>query len=73
MDRKTKEKVAAELHEKLKVAKLAVLAGYSGMNVEKMTTLRNALRKSDTELRVVKNTLLRIASKETSVSILEKI
>lgn len=71
MDRKTKEQVAADLHEKLKVAKLAILAGYSGMNVEKITTLRNALRKSETELKVVKNTLLRIASKDTSVSVLD--
>ncbi len=72
MDRKTKEQIAAELHEKLKVAKLAILAGYSGMNVEKMTTLRNTLRKSETELKVVKNTLLRIASKDTSISVLDE-
>ncbi len=72
MDRKTKEQIAAELHEKLKVAKLAILAGYSGMNVEKMTTLRNALRKSETELKVVKNTLLRIASKDTSIGVLDE-
>jgi len=72
LDRKTKENVAAELHEKLKTAKLTVLAGYSGMDVEKMTALRNSLRKTDTELRVIKNTLFRIASKDTSVSILDK-
>ena len=72
MDRKTKEQVAAELHEKLKAAKLTVLAGYSGMDVEKMTALRNSLRKTDTELRVIKNTLFRIASKDTSVNILDK-
>lgn len=72
MDRKTKEQVAAELHKKLKAAKLTVLAGYSGMDVEKMTALRNSLRKTDTELRVIKNTLFRIASKDTSVNILDK-
>lgn len=72
MDRKTKEQIAADLHEKLKVTKVAILAGYSGMNVEKITTLRNALRKSETELKVVKNTLLRIASKDTSVSVLDE-
>jgi len=72
LDRKTKEQVAAELHKKLKTAKLTVLAGYSGMDVEKMTALRNSLRKTDTELRVIKNTLFRIASKDTSVSILDK-
>ena len=68
MDRRTKEKVVAELHEKLKDTKLAVLAVYSGMNVEKMTALRNTLRKSGTELRVVKNTLLSIASEDTDFS-----
>ncbi len=71
MDRRTKEQVAAELHEKLKGVRLAVLTDYSGMNVEKMTALRNALRKSETELRVVKNTLLGIASKETDLNVLQ--
>jgi large subunit ribosomal protein L10 len=68
LDRRTKEKVVAELHEKLKDTKLAVLAGYTGMNVEKLTFLRNTLRKSGTELRVVKNTLLGIASENTEFS-----
>jgi large subunit ribosomal protein L10 len=40
------------------------------MNVAKMEALRNALRKSNAELKVVKNTLLGIASKETDFSIL---
>lgn len=71
MDRKTKERVADELHEKLKDAQLAILAGYIGMNVEKMTALRNSLRKSGTDLRVVKNTLLEIASRDTDFHALE--
>lgn len=71
MDRRTKEKVIAELHDKLGDVKLAVLTNYSGLNVEKITALRNALRKSDTELRVVKNTLLEIASKDTDVAVLK--
>ena len=49
---------------------LGVLTSFSGMNVEKMETLRNALRKSNAEWKVVKNTLLRIASKGTDFSIL---
>lgn len=71
MDRGTKEQVAAELHERLKDFKIAVLAGYSGMDVAKMTALRVALRKSNVELRVVKNTLLSIASRGTELSVLE--
>lgn len=71
MDRRTKEEVAAELHEKLKDFKLAVLTGYSGMDVAKMTALRAVLRKSNAELRVVKNSLLSIASRDTDFSALE--
>lgn len=65
MDRKTKEQVVADLHEKMRDAKLAVLANYSGMSVEKITVLRNSLRKSGTEMQVIKNTLMRIASQDT--------
>jgi len=65
LDRKEKEQAVAELHGKLKDAKLAVLAGYRGMNVEKITALRNELRKTGTEFRVVKNTLLGIAAQGT--------
>src|SRR3974390_589775 len=38
------------------------------MSVAKITALRNELRKSGTEFRVVKNTLLRIASENTDFS-----
>jgi large subunit ribosomal protein L10 len=65
LDRKTKEQVVADLHEKMRDAKLAVLANYSGMSVEKITVLRNSLRKSGTEMQVIKNTLMRIASQDT--------
>lgn len=71
MDRKTKELVASELHEKLKDFNLAVLAHYSGLNVGELTALRISLRKADTELKVVKNSLLRIASKDTPLSLLQ--
>jgi large subunit ribosomal protein L10 len=70
LDRRTKEQVVSELREKLKEAKLGVLTTFTGMNVEKMEALRNALRKSSAEVKVVKNTLLGIASKETSFGIL---
>src|SRR4030066_1617181 len=70
LDRRTKEQVVSELHEKLKEAKLGVLTRFSGMNVVKMEALRSALRKSSAEVKVVKNTLLGIASKDTGFSIL---
>lgn len=70
MDRRTKEQIVSELQVRLKEAKLGVLTSFSGMNVAKMEELRIALRKSNAELKVVKNTLLGIASKETDFSIL---
>ena len=70
MDRRTKEQIVSELQEKLKKANLGVLTGFNAMNVEKMEALRNALRKNDAELKVVKNTLLGIASRDTGFSVL---
>jgi len=72
LDRAAKENMVAELHEKLKAAKIAILAGYTGMNVAKLTDLRNELRKADSEMRVIKNTLMRIASQGTDYDKLEE-
>ncbi|MBW2673072.1 MAG: 50S ribosomal protein L10 [Deltaproteobacteria bacterium] len=65
MNKSAKERIVAELHEKLKDVKLAVLADYSGIKVKDITDLRNELRKAESELKVVKNNLLSIALKET--------
>lgn len=70
MDRRTKEQIVSELQEKLKQANLGVLTSFNAMTVLKMEALRNVLRKNDAELKVVKNTLLGIASKETDFQIL---
>ncbi|MDO8786372.1 MAG: 50S ribosomal protein L10 [Syntrophales bacterium] len=66
MDRVKKEQVVAELQGKIKDFKLAILANFSGLSVEKITILRNALRKTNTDFSVVKNTLLRVASKDAN-------
>jgi large subunit ribosomal protein L10 len=70
LDRRTKEQIVSELQKKLKEANMGVLTSFSGMNVLKMEALRNELRKSDAEWKVVKNTLLGIASEGTDFSIL---
>ena len=53
------------MHEKLQRAKAVFLADFRGMNVGKATELRNELRKAAVEYKVVKNTLLELASRET--------
>lgn len=65
MNRETKQQQVAELHDKLKRAKAVFLADFRGMNVEQATTLRNELRAAAIEYKVVKNTLLELASRET--------
>jgi large subunit ribosomal protein L10 len=65
LNRSAKERIVAELHDKLKDVKLAVLADYSGIKVKDITGLRNELRKAKSELKVVKNNLLSIALKDT--------
>ncbi len=65
MNKENKQQVVTELHDKLKRAKAVFLADFRGMNVGKATDLRNELRKASVEYRVVKNTLLDLASRET--------
>ena len=71
MNQSEKKELVAELHDKLKEARIAILSNYSGMSVAKITALRGELRKSKSEFRVVKNTLLEIASRDTSFGVME--
>ncbi len=72
MNRDSKEQVISELASKLATAKAAFLADYRGLNVEQVNNLRGELRKTGVEYRVVKNTLLRLAAKQTGVECLSE-
>lgn len=72
MNRTEKEQIVQELAEKLSNTKAAFIADYRGINVEQVTQLRRELVAVGVDYRVVKNSLLRLASKETSVAELEK-
>jgi large subunit ribosomal protein L10 len=65
LKRENKQQLISELHEKLSNAKAVFLADFRGMNVTQATSLRNELRKASVEYRVVKNTLLDLASQGT--------
>jgi large subunit ribosomal protein L10 len=65
LEKRKKEKVVEDLGTKLKTLNYMFLTDYSGMNVAQMTRLRRELRNVGTEFNVVKNTLLRIASRGT--------
>jgi large subunit ribosomal protein L10 len=57
-----------ELRKKLGAARSAVLTDFRGLSVAEITELRTLLRKSGVEYTVVKNTLAKIAVKDTELA-----
>ncbi len=68
MGREEKVTSIAELREKLGGARGAVLTDFRGLNVAEITELRTLLRKSAVEYKVVKNTLAKLAVKDTGLA-----
>jgi large subunit ribosomal protein L10 len=67
MPTKEKENQIALLKEKLTTANSVIVADHTGINVADLTVLRRDLRKSNAEFKVAKNTLLRIAARESNM------
>ncbi len=63
-----KEKRVEELRESFGRARTALLLDYRGLNVEQMTDLRRKLQEVGAEFRVVKNTLARLALRDTPLA-----
>ncbi|HHY63431.1 MAG TPA: 50S ribosomal protein L10 [Clostridiaceae bacterium] len=61
-----------ELAKKLKEAKSIVLTDYRGLTVEQDTKLRKALREANVEYRVIKNSIISFAIKDSELAGLEK-
>lgn len=68
-----KKQQVAELIEKLKSAQAGVLVDYRGLTVDQDTKLRNKLREAGVEYKVMKNTLIRFASKEVGLEELSSV
>ncbi len=71
MDRSKKEQVIEELREKLGRASAAILTDYKGLTVAEITGLRDSLAAEKVDYQVVKNTLMRLACRQTPISVLE--
>ena len=67
MKRPEKEKLVAELKEKLTGAKALYYTDFTGLNVKRMTDLRRRLRKANVEYVVIKNTLALRAVNESGL------
>ena len=67
MGREEKATSIGEFREKLSGARGAVLTDFRGLSVADITELRTLLRKSEVEYKVVKNTLAKLALKDSGL------
>lgn len=65
MERNKKEQVVAELAKHLKDAQAVFVTDFKGISMETMTGLRVKLREANAGYQVAKNTLVKIAAKDT--------
>ena len=68
-----KATTVAEVQEKLRTAKVAIVTEYRGLTVAQMTRLRREIHKASGEYRVIKNTLAKRALKDTLYSPLDRL
>ena len=71
MARPEKVQAVEQIKERFSDAEGALLTEYRGLSVGEMAELRAALRESDADYKVLKNTLARIAVKEVGLDELE--
>ncbi|MGH2707788.1 MAG: 50S ribosomal protein L10 [Actinomycetota bacterium] len=64
MARSEKIEVVGEIRRRLEDSSAALLTEFRGLKVEEMRELRRSLRSSETDFKVVKNTLARLAARE---------
>ncbi|MFO1464693.1 MAG: 50S ribosomal protein L10 [bacterium] len=73
MNREEKAQAVEELKVRFQKASVTLLAEYQGLTVSELTKLRQELRKNQSELKVVKNTLAGLAIQGTEMEPLTKL
>ena len=64
MDKKQKERVVADLTERLRSTETLIVADYRGLTMQQVDSLRSELLKHGARFQVVKNTLTRRAAED---------
>lgn len=67
LSRIAKEELVKEFNETFKANPSLFVLEYKGLTVKEIELVRRNLKQADGELKIIKNTLLKIASKETDV------
>ncbi len=71
MTKENKELIVSNLSDEFKSAKAIIVCDYKGMKVEELEAIRNTARESDTKIRIVKNSLSKIAFKNADIEEVE--
>jgi large subunit ribosomal protein L10 len=66
LNRDEKAAIVAELNDSFNRARFSVVADYCGLTVSDLEKIRRDLRETSSEIRIAKNTLLRLAVTDTS-------
>ncbi|HEX7056623.1 MAG TPA: 50S ribosomal protein L10 [Bacilli bacterium] len=69
--RQEKEQIVAEVANKLSQSTCAIVTDYRGLNVAEITELRKQFREAGVDYKVVKNTLLKLATANANLSELD--
>lgn len=67
-----KKEVITDLKDKVAKTSFAVITDYRGLTVAEITDLRKRLKKNNADYKIAKNTLIKLAIKETNLAELEK-
>lgn len=73
MKKSEKVEFVSWMKGELEKAPSVVIADYRGLTVAQISDLRNKCREAGVQFRVAKNTLMKLASKDTDMAVLEKL
>ncbi|MDM8514765.1 50S ribosomal protein L10 [Desulfobacterales bacterium HSG16] len=66
-----KKEIVKQMHECFEKSKVVITVDYKGLNVAAISALRRKLKESEIEFKVVKNSLLILASEETDTALIK--
>lgn len=64
-----KKQIVSEIVDKIKNSESVIIFQYQGLTVGELTELRNSLKETNSEVRIYKNTMLRLACEELNINI----
>ena len=71
LTRSKKEAIVAELSEDFKASQAIVVCGYSGIKCQELEEIRALALENDVKIRVIKNTLAKLAMKNAGIDEME--